>query len=70
MATKRNSIALSKARDDEPIFVLRGQDRLAPDVVRQWADRAEQAGCDTEKVREAREVAAAMEAWPQRKLPD
>jgi hypothetical protein len=70
MATKHNSISLSKAQDDEPIFVLRGQDRLAPDVVRQWADRAEQAGCAIEKVREAREVADAMEQWPRRKVPD
>jgi hypothetical protein len=70
MATKHNSVALSNAKDDEPIFVLRGQDSLAPDVVRQWADRAERAGCTIDKVREARDLADAMEQWPRRKLPD
>jgi hypothetical protein len=70
MATKHNSIVLNNAGDDEPIFVLRAQDTLAADLVRQWADTAERAGCATEKVIEARAVAEAMDAWPTRKLPD
>ncbi|MEP6916185.1 MAG: hypothetical protein ABJC89_11090 [Acidobacteriota bacterium] len=70
MATKHNSIVLNNAGDDEPIFVLRAQDQLAADVVRQWADAAERAGCAHEKVVEARAVADVMEAWPTRKLPD
>jgi hypothetical protein len=70
MATKHNSVVLTNARDDEPIFVLRAQDRLAADIVRQWADAAERAGCSGEKVIEARAVADAMESWPARKLPD
>lgn len=70
MATKHNSVTLGKAQDDEPIFVLRAQDRLAPALVRRWADEAERAGCPAGKVAEARTVADAMERWPTRKLPD
>jgi hypothetical protein len=70
MATKHNSIVLNNARDDEPIFVLRAQDSLAADLVRQWASTAERAGCGMEKVAEARAVADAMDRWPTRKLPD
>jgi hypothetical protein len=70
MATKHNSVTLGKALDDEPIFVLRAQDTLAPALVRRWADEAERAGCAADKVAEARTVADAMERWPTRKLPD
>lgn len=70
MATKHNSVALGKAADDEPIFVLRAQDALAPEVIRYWAERAEQAGCGPAKVREAQEIARAMERWPARRNPD
>jgi hypothetical protein len=70
MATKRNSVSLMKADDNEPIFVLRAQDRLAAAAVRFWADEAEKAGSSVAKIAEAREVAAAMEQWPTRKLPD
>jgi hypothetical protein len=70
MATKHNSVTLGKAQDDEPIFVLRAQDPLAPALVRRWADEAERAGCPAVKFIEARAVADAMEQWPTRKLPD
>jgi hypothetical protein len=71
--TLRNALVgkgcLGKAADREPVFVLRAQDKLAPDVVRVWADNAQAAGA-TAKANGAREVALAMEAWPHRKLPD
>ena len=70
MATKHNSVTLGKAQDDEPIFVLRAQDTLAPALVRRWADEAERAGCPAVKVIEARAVADAMEQWQSRKMPD
>ena len=70
MATKHNNVSLMKADDMEPIFVLRAQDRLAAAVVRFWADEAEKAGSNAAKITEAREVAAAMEQWPTRKVPD
>lgn len=64
MSTKRDDPCLKKAGEDEPIFVLRAQDRLAPKVVRQWADAA--AGCGEvpkAKIDEARATATALEEW-------
>jgi len=66
--TEKQSIA--RIPDDEPIFILRGQDKLAAAVVRFWADRAEQAGVRSGKVMGARDCADAMDAWPVKKLPD
>lgn len=66
----RGEGCLGKAADDEPVFILRGQDVLAPDLVDYWADDAEANGCGPEKVAEARELAAKMRAWPRRKYPD
>jgi hypothetical protein len=58
---------------DEPCFVLRAQDKLAPDAVRAYADLVETAvgGREGEDRAEAlRTRADEMEAWPTRKLPD
>lgn len=54
---------LGKADLDEPLFILRAQDRCAPFAVRAWAERARGAGAAAEKVAEAMEVAQAMETW-------
>lgn len=62
---------IAKAASNEPVFVLRAQDKLAPALVRQWASKAEVFGqCPPEKIAEARALADAMEAWPARKYPD
>jgi cob(I)alamin adenosyltransferase len=61
---------IAKAADDEPVFVLRAQDKLAPDLVRAWAREAERNGCPIDKCVEAMKLAEAMEAWPNRKYPD
>jgi hypothetical protein len=45
VATKNTDRCLQKVSDDEPIFVLRAQDRLAPALVRQWAREMLQHGC-------------------------
>jgi hypothetical protein len=70
MAFKGSCSCLEKAADDEPIFVLRGQDRIAPKTVRQWAENAKALGSPPEKV----DVALAMEEWQKRtgiaKTPD
>jgi hypothetical protein len=65
MGLKRNDGCLAKVADDEPIFVLRAQDRLAPGLIRRWADLAETYGCPAGKVKEARELALQMEEWAQ-----
>lgn len=49
--------------DDEPVFLLRGQDRHAPATLRYWADRVEQAGGDPSLAAGAREQAERMQAW-------
>jgi hypothetical protein len=67
---KGNDSCLAKVSAEEPIFVLRAQDRLAAYVVRQWALLAEIAGCPPEKVAAARLLADRMEQWPVRKIPD
>ena len=55
---------------DEPVFLVRGQDMLAGDVARFWADRAEALGAAAHIVQAAREHADAMDAWPHKKVPD
>ncbi len=62
---------------DEPLLLLRGQDVLAPDVVRAYAEQIvlmegafgepDQAASVIEHIRE---VADRMERWTPRKLPD
>ena len=74
---KRDELAdpnscLNKAADDEPIFVLRAQDFLAPAAVTRWLHLAYVNGAmlGTARRAEAQAVVAAMESWPTRKLPD
>jgi hypothetical protein len=73
MGTKKEEIesgCLAKAAEDEPLFVLRGQDKLAPALVEMWASMAELHGAPRRKVAHARALAADMRDWPTRKLPD
>ena len=67
--------SLRRAARDEPVFILRVQDILAPRVVVRWAHLAEQAGTAQDKVRGALKVAKQMADWqannPHRvKVPD
>lgn len=55
---------------DEPVFLIRAQDAVGGDVVRDWANRAEAIGASAEIVQSAREHAAKMDAWPHKKKPD
>ena len=61
---------LSTMRPDEPVFVLRAQDLLAPDIIRAWANEATVHNCPLTKTGDAHECANEMEAWPTRKYPD
>lgn len=64
MSTKRQGDSCyEKAGLDEPIFVLRAKDALAPDVVRDWAMKAHLHGCPEAKVNEALLLANQMEDW-------
>ncbi len=60
---------------DEPLFLLRGQDELAPQAVRHYAAlRRLHTGTfgqpSTDAVRHIQEFADRMAAWEPRKLPD
>ena len=75
VATKHNCPCLEKAADDEPIFVLRAQDRCAPAAIRAWVHRAIGAGAPLAKTEAAMACAAEMEKWQaehsaQAKFPD
>lgn len=79
MATKTTDTCLAKVKDDEPIFVLRGQDILAAETVRSWAENLcgfhhgaqhHYASCQLPKVKDALQIAQAMDRWPDRKVPD
>lgn len=65
---------LNKAADDEPVFVLRSTDKLAPILVRVWADLAKAHGCGHHKIREAKQLAHDMEQYAEQrgigKFPD
>lgn len=55
---------------DEPVFVLRAQDKLAGMTLEGYADCLEEYGASEEAVKHVREHAAEMEAWPVKKMPD
>jgi len=62
-----------KIPEDEPVFVLRGQDMCAPKVVEFWADEAEGLGAKPNIVKAAREHAKRMRVWldtHRSKVPD
>ena len=68
MGTKKNPgqfDCYAAAGDDEPIFVLRANDPLAPLLVREWSNRYydEKKPATQKKAAEARACARAMELW-------
>ena len=54
---------LGRAALDEPVFILRAQDVLAPRVVVRWAHLAEQAGTPQDKVQGALQLAKQIADW-------
>ncbi len=62
-----------KIPHDEPVFLIRGQDRVGPLAVLAWAKLAEAIGAHPDIVSAAREQAGAMEKWHEDhriKMPD
>jgi len=55
---------------EEPVFLLRAQDRAAAPAVRAWAAVAQALGADPEVVKNALHQADLMDAWPVKKIPD
>lgn len=74
MSTKREGVPeYDKADPDEPLFVLRAQDSLAPVVVMLWALNAGMHGVPQAKIEKARACAKRMLAWQElhgSKTPD
>ncbi len=63
----------NKIAADEPVFLLRGQDVVAPTVVRYWAKCAIKVGASPDITMAAFKQAKNMEDWQQkhgRKVPD
>lgn len=59
--------------EDEPVFLVRGQDVCGPDTVRAWCDIASENGVDACFVARALDWADQMEAWQKKvgaKVPD
>ena len=59
--------------EDEPVFMLRAQDIVAPQVVEIWAMAAHNAGAADDIVQHAYEHAGLMRKWQQEhgsKVPD
>jgi hypothetical protein len=63
MAYKGNDPCINAAAEDEPIFVLRANDELAPDVVRYWVHLSMEQELHADKLDEARHWADVMAEW-------
>ncbi len=58
---------------DEPVFLIRGQDAVAPEAVEAWANLAELAGADANIIEAAMRQAREMRRWGKEvfdKIPD
>lgn len=60
----------NKIPADEPVFLIRGQDRYAARTVRHYADLLESAGAPPEQVEAVRRHALTITNWRPKKLPD
>lgn len=60
----------TKIPHDEPVFILRAQDLLAPVAVMQYADLYEAVTGDSHHAGTIRAFAKSMTTWTPRKLPD
>lgn len=63
MAYKGSCNTLENTGQYEPIFVLVARDQTAPAAVRDWINRARQAGVPEWKLHEAEGCANSMEIW-------
>lgn len=64
---------VEKLREDEPCFILRAQDQLAPKIVLNWAASLYMLGGSADKIQNAHALAQRMEIWQREngaKVPD
>jgi hypothetical protein len=67
---KYGQVSVPGIPEDEPIFILRGQDSIAYAAIMQYAALCESAGTAPEHVEHARKSADVLSYWPVKKLPD
>lgn len=65
----RITVEGKKIPEGEPLFLLRGQDKLAGAAVRYYASLVAASG-DPSGAREIMKCADDMEKWPNKKYPD
>lgn len=73
--TKYGPVQIPGVPDDEPVFILRGQDQLTPAAIHEYADLCRAAGADGAHVAGVRSAADAIGRWQREhadrvKLPD
>jgi hypothetical protein len=74
MELKDPNSCLNRAEDDEPIFVIRANDELAPSIVRNWCAHYMVSKGDAItaqqqiKLQEAMDISYAMKLWKERKI--
>lgn len=56
--------------EDEPVFILRAQDKLAPDALRHWIEMAKMYGIDKNTINQAEKQLERMAEWEPQGLPD
>ena len=58
-----------KIPEDEPVFLLRGQDKFAPEIIRAWIKLFVANGGDTHQANKLEEHVQKMEQWQKGELP-
>lgn len=68
--TKAELLAyLAGVPNDEPLFLLQGSDRLAPQLVQSWHSAARHRGASEATLAAAADTVIAMRAFPRRSYP-
>lgn len=65
---KENNATWNKVRADEPVFILRGQDNTAPEIILQWIAKNIDTIEET-KLKEAYQTVLAMRRYDSRRDP-
>lgn len=67
---KRIQDSEGKIPGDEPVFLIRAQDKVGASAVRAWAELNKMVGGDQKLTDRAYEQADRMDAWPTKKTAD
>lgn len=60
----------NKIPQDEPVFLLRGQDKLAEEVIAFYIEKAKANGLSLDFIRLCEEQLVRIKNWATKKLPD